>query len=756
MTKPPNRCVPSDFTVSAGKRSFLGPVISASFLLLAATAWTAPGAIRGATGAPEGQLPPTPKPAPAKGSPIEPTLVRARNTAKQGMLDLENAIARAELILAVRLVNVFETKIVHGGKQEQITLQYRFEPVRMLKGIYAHDTLLLTGQDLGIYQYGAGPEQVDRGQMFLLLLGRNGPGYFNCNLAGSLELSIPRLSAQDDPLLVSVETLIAVTQQRDRSKKVALLVEGLRASKGRDALPMLVSLRRRALLAAQAPGVLDAVVRSLRDPSPVVREAAAQTLGAVLDADYLGQQDLHDAAAAALISAAKAVGADLPLRVAMLDALAATGKGPGRWEKARPWLRPERAASTFAERSAQLRAFLKLAPADQAPGLAAELEAMPLDAPDEVQQAAGRALGALDPGGAAKRLVARLTAKYDAGLGIVIEIGLLGELPASVATPALLDAARRSLDFPERLAMATACDRVADPKLVPVLDSLIDPTNLPVRWTALDALQKINTAEAARAAWPHLAEEGDLRRKLRLAEFVGRHGYRGGYPYAIEHLSDPNFRDVAIDALAAIREPRAIPELHAIWQRSNDLTWNGAAIQALGRLGQADIAPRLLELARDLNDPLTAPALIALGDLNEPRACPWSGRGWPRAVTRSSSPRPEPRNDSWPCPMPGPTTSASGWPTCSPTSTPLSQSEPRSWRPSSDSTIRASTWPSAVLSATPASRVAHSCRPSKSGSPRGRNGSSRIRRYRAAIGIHPRSSRCRDCFDMALRRRSCG
>jgi hypothetical protein len=76
---------------------------------------------------------------------------------------------------------VSESKIVRGGKQEEVTAQYRFEPVRILKGIYARDVLVLTGQDLGIYQCGTGPEGVERGQIFLLLLGRNGPGYFNCN-----------------------------------------------------------------------------------------------------------------------------------------------------------------------------------------------------------------------------------------------------------------------------------------------------------------------------------------------------------------------------------------------------------------------------------------------------------------------------------------------------------------------------------------------------------------------------------------------
>jgi HEAT repeat protein len=74
--------------------------------------------------------------------------------------------------------------------------------------------------------------------------------------------------------------------------------------------------------------------------------------------------------------------------------------------------------------------------------------------------------------------------------------------------------------------------------------------------------------------------------------------------------------------LASIREPKAIPELRAVWQKSNDLASNAAAIRALGRIGQADIASRLLELAQDLKGPLTAPALIALGDLDEPRALP--------------------------------------------------------------------------------------------------------------------------------------
>jgi HEAT repeat protein len=95
---------------------------------------------------------------------------------------------------------------------------------------------------------------------------------------------------------------------------------------------------------------------------------------------------------------------------------------------------------------------------------------------------------------------------------------------------------------------------------------------------------------------------------------------RDGYPYAIEHMSEPYLREHAISALAAIREPRAIGELRKILNTSNDVVWNSAAVRALGRLGVADLAPQFLEMARDAKNPVGASALIALGDLHETRA----------------------------------------------------------------------------------------------------------------------------------------
>ena len=149
------------------------------------------------------------------------------------VLDLEPAVVQAELILAVRLVEVTETRIVHGGRDVQVTEQYRFEPVRVLKGIFARESLLLTGQDLGIYRFAGGSERLPRGQLMLVLLGRQGQNYFNCNTAATLAQSIPRLEGKDDPLLPAVDALIGMTRERDRVARVKLLRDAVKKASGR-------------------------------------------------------------------------------------------------------------------------------------------------------------------------------------------------------------------------------------------------------------------------------------------------------------------------------------------------------------------------------------------------------------------------------------------------------------------------------------------------------------------------------------------
>ena len=549
------------------------------------------------------------------------------------VLDLEQSVAQAELILAVRLVDVTDTKIVHGGQNVQITQQFRFEPVRVLKGIFVRETLLMTGQDLGVYRFAEGSDRLERGQLMLVLLGRQGQSYFNCNCNGvpTLGQSIPRLESKDDPLLAAVDVLIAMIHKRDRTERIALLRDGLKTANGRETTPLLLSLGRRALLASQDPGIAEAVLPHLKSSVPAIREVTARTVATLLEAipapksppEPAEPNRLQIEAAVALAAALTDATPDLAARVALIDALATAGEPAiRRTPAAVAWFNAQAAVATFAESAARLRALGKIGASSAKEEVGRAYEALLLDAPAEIQTAAGRALVRLDASKASELISARLARKDEAGLDVTQEITLLGELPRKFAAPALLKAWNRSLDPQERLAFATACAEVADARLVSAIATLLDPRQWHIRAFAMESLRRINTDEAASALWPHLDEEVDVSRKLRLIAFLGRHGFRDGYAQALEHLSQESLREEAVAAIVAIGEPKAIPELRRIWQTSHDLAWNTAAIRALAQLGQQDIAAKLLEIARTPGDPLADSALIGLGDVGSAESVP--------------------------------------------------------------------------------------------------------------------------------------
>src|SRR5262245_66514378 len=68
---------------------------------------------------------------------LAPTSASAK---EPGPLDLEGAIARADLVLVVRVVDVSEEKIIYGGKAARSTVQFRFGAVRAIKGVVVRTT----------------------------------------------------------------------------------------------------------------------------------------------------------------------------------------------------------------------------------------------------------------------------------------------------------------------------------------------------------------------------------------------------------------------------------------------------------------------------------------------------------------------------------------------------------------------------------------------------------------------------------------
>jgi HEAT repeat protein len=533
-------------------------------------------------------------------------------------LDLESALANSSLVLVGRVIGVSETKLGVGGKGERSLLQYKFEPVLVLKGVFSRESLLLTSDDLGTQQFtDAAP--IESGQLRLLVLGRSFEGFAIQREAPSLEQAIPSLRNPEDELLGTVKVLLAVNHSSDRVKTVTLLLDGLRKQVGAPAIPLLVALERRALLAAQTPGAVESIAAHLNDSSPAVREQAAQTLHALLKADYLDQPKFRESAVEALAESLARPDSSFAPRVAAFEALGAAGSEAleNNTVKAQLQLDPP---TTFAEQGARLHTTGDLKVPGQSGAVLTLLKQMPLDAPPEIQYGAEWSAAQLEPLDGVREVALRIRNKYNAGLLVATDISLLGDLPPAEAVPALVAVAKLTLNHDERQAFASACKKVPDARLVAPLAAILVPTQQDIWWNAVDALIRIDTDDAARALQPHLLQETNLQRKIEIAEFLGRHGIRDGYPYAIEHMSEPYLREQAISALAAIREPGAVGELRKILETSNDVAWNSAAVRALGALGASDLAPQFLEMAQETGNPLGPSALIALGDLHEAKA----------------------------------------------------------------------------------------------------------------------------------------
>jgi hypothetical protein len=505
-----------------------------------------------------------------------------------------------------------------GGKVESALLQFQFAPVLVLKGVFSRESLLLTSQDLAIQSF-ANDSAIERGQLRVLMLGRSRQGYAILRPSPNFEQTIPTVSGTTDELIDTIKVLLAVNASPERSNKVVLLLARLRTQRGPAVIPLLVSLERRSLLAGQTPGVVEAVAGHLNDASPAVREQAARTLESLLEADYLEQATPREVAVRALTASLGKADPQVAPRVAALQALGVAGLRAMDNRSTQALLRPE-PLTTFAEQRARLDAVAQLQIAGQRGAVLAVLQRLPLDAPPRLQASAERAFGRLDPAGAVHEVTRRWKNKYNAGFSVETEISSLADLLPTDAVPALVEVSKLPLDHAERYAFVMACrklaEKVSDGRLIAPLARMLAPNELDVRWGASEALMKIDSEDAAKALQPHLSEEANLLGKLKMAEFLGRHAIRDGYPYAIEHMSEPYLREQAIAALAAIREPGAAGELRKILNRSNDVAWNSAAVRGLGRLGVAGLAPQFLEMARNTKNPLAPSALIALGDLH--------------------------------------------------------------------------------------------------------------------------------------------
>ncbi len=539
---------------------------------------------------------------------------------------LEEAARGANLIMAAQIIEAREVKSNFAGKSFRVTNhEYRLKPAGILKGIFARSEMTLSDSDLDVRS-----EALKQGSFVLLFLGRSEMGYRNSNGNGNFEStqqSIPPLSGMDDPLLDCAKVFLAVNAETDRARRVDLLLAGLRHAEGSGAVALLQAIRPRALFAAQNPETGPVISPFLTSKSPAVREAAAKTLGDILHADYAGDSQLHSTAAETLVSALRLKSTNIPARSAEYHAIAELGR-PGHDDKnIRAILLEDIVGESIEEQDARLEAIGALRLEEAAAHEMGRYRSLPLDASSASEQVVATTAAALNGSQLSDSIQRRSDAKLEAGLSIEPELRAAASLAPESGIPLLLNLWHSPLNASERETFASLSRKICvddhhpDPRFVAPLETMLAPSD-EGRQESISALRAIDTDEAAAALKPHLVEENNLGVKLAMAQTLGKHGMTDGYPYAMEHLSEPWLLDAAISALAAIQGKDAAPDarlqLKTILETSNDTGWNSAAIRALGGLGAADMTPKFLAFASDPRSPLAIPALIALADLGRP------------------------------------------------------------------------------------------------------------------------------------------
>jgi HEAT repeat protein len=535
--------------------------------------------------------------------------------------DLEPGVAQAHLVMVARVASISRLTVVEGAKTDVAIREYRFQPIRKLKGIFQRDQLSMTATDLGCpAEDPALACPLKEGEYRLLILAQQQGRTYGCVSAApgatTFGERVPLLTGPDDPLVAVVETLIQVADSRSRRERATLLVKRLDGVEGLAVVPLLTSLRLRADWAAADERALPSLARLARDPATAVRGAALEVLRDILASRIMPHDPRQlDGVADTLRGVLESKEGITRVRLAALEALGhlLALKADVAW--ARDLLMAQlTTAETHAERAAAAIALSHIA---HPQAIAAVLDAftkMPLDEEPARVSTYGRAAVRLDAPGAERVLLARLERSFQARQSLRAEIDLLGQMRSKKSLPLLLAAASQpTVAGVDRQSIARALGRLGDDRAVPVLTGWLRGDDWQLREYALTALETLDSPAAAREARPLLKSEAHLPFKLRLARLLARHEVADGYALATEHLADASHTAEATLVLAALKDARTEKDLSAILAARPDRRWHAAALSGLAATGDASARRQLRDILADDRNPLAADAAEAAG-----------------------------------------------------------------------------------------------------------------------------------------------
>jgi HEAT repeat protein len=535
--------------------------------------------------------------------------------------NLEPGVGQAHLVMVVRVASISQLTVVEGAKTDVAFREYRFQPIRRLKGIFQRDQLSMTTADLGCpAEDGALAPTLKEGEFRLLILAQQQGRSLGCVSAApgatTFGERVPLLTGPDDPLVAVVETLIQVVDARSRRERATLLIKRLEGVKGLAAVPILSSLRLRADWAAADERVLPALTRLSRDPFTAVRSAALEVLRDILASRIMPNDPQQlEGVADALRDVLESNEPITRVRLAALEALGhlLALKANVAWSR-ELLISQLNAAKTHAERAAAITALSRIAHPQSIAAVLEALARLPLDEQPARISVYARAAVRLDGPGAERILLARLERSMLARQSLEAEIESLGRMRSKACLPLLLAAAGQPTLAPQdRHRIAWALGRLGDDRAVPVLTGWLRGDDYQLKEVALVAMENLDSQLAAREVRPLLKSEAHLPYKLRIARLLARHELADGYALATEHLADVSHTAEATLVLAALGDARTSKDLSAIVADRPDRRWHAAALTGLAATGDAAARRQLLAILADDRHPLAADAAEAAG-----------------------------------------------------------------------------------------------------------------------------------------------
>ena len=541
--------------------------------------------------------------------------------------NLEPSVGQAHLVMVARVIRISRVTVVEGAKTELSLREYRFQPVRRLKGIFQRDELSMTGPDLGLGTEDASTAPpLKEGEFRLLILTQQrgftsfgGIPSYGCVSAApgatTFGERVPLLTGPDDPLVAVVETLIRVADSGSRRERATLLVDRLEGADGVSAVPLLTSLRLRADWAAADERSLASLARLAREPQPVVRGAAVEVLRELLASRNLPKDTApFDSVSEALQDIVNSDEAVTRVRVAAIDALGHLLALKAEIDWAREVLIEQLTrAATYDERAAAATALSRIAEREATAAVQDALAALPLDEPPARETVYVRAAVRLDKSEAERILLKRIERSIAARQSLEAEVEQLARMRSSGALALLVTAAQLDMPSRERYHVAQALGALADDRAVPLLIDWLRGDDFHLKNLALAALEHVDSELAAREARPLLKTEAHLPYKLRLARLLARHGFADGYALATEHLADADHTAAATLVLAALDDPRTADDLSEIVASMPDRRWYAATLTGLAATGNADARTQLQNILANDRSPLAADAADAVG-----------------------------------------------------------------------------------------------------------------------------------------------